>query len=214
MDTSVEEADCMEKNIKLGTDFIRFQYFPHMLLTLAFCLASVCFVGFRNLDAQQSATIMERYVVFIGAMLLAPQFMPEQEKEIWQLEQTRKTSMWQLYLIRLVLGVACILMIVTTFLLILKNSNSEVYFGKMWYGAVCETLFLGAIGYFVSAVTNQVIMGYMASAVYYMVNIGKDIFGKLALFQMARNKYGFAGYMFFVTVVLIVTGILIRERKR
>ena len=204
----------MERNIKLGADFVRFQYLPHILLTVVFCLVSGCFVGFRNLDAQQSATVMERYVVFIGAMLLVPQFMPEQDKEIWQLEQTRKTSMWQLYLIRLVLGVACILMIVTTFLLILDNSNSEVYFGKMWSGAVCETLFLGAIGYFVSAVTNQVIMGYMASAVYYMVNIGKDIFGKLALFQMARNKYGFAGYMFFVTIVLIVTGILIRERKQ
>ena len=31
---------------------------------------------------------------------------------------------------------------------------------------------------------------------------------------MARNKYGFAEYMFFVTIVLIVTGILIRERKQ
>lgn len=204
----------MEKNIKLGMDFIRFQYFPHIFLTLVFCLASIGFVSFRNLDVLQSAKVMERYVMFIGAMLLIPLFMPEQDKEIWQLEQTRKTSMWQLYLVRLVLAVVCVLVIVTTFLLILENSNSEVYFGKMWCGAVCEILFFGAIGYFVSAVTNQVIMGYMASAVYYAVNIGKNVFGKLALFQMMKNQYGFAGYMLLGAVLLIVAGILIRERKR
>ena len=214
MDTSAGEADYMERNIKLGADFVRFQYLPHILLTVVFCLVSGCFVGFRNLDAQQSAIVLERYVVFIGAMLLAPQFMPEQDKEIWQLEQTRKTSMWQLYMIRLVLGVACIMVIVTSFLLVLENSGSQVLFGKMWCGAVCETLFFGAIGYFVSAVTNQAIMGYMACAVYYMINVGKDIFGKLALFQMARNKYGFAGFMLVVAAVLIVAGVLIREHKR
>ena len=47
-----------------------------------------------------------------------------------------------------------------------------------------------------------------------MINVGKDIFGKLALFQMARNKYGFAGFMLVVAAVLIVAGVLIRERNR
>ena len=31
---------------------------------------------------------------------------------------------------------------------------------------------------------------------------------------MARNKYGFAGFMLVVAAVLIVAGVLIRERKR
>lgn len=204
----------MEKNIKLGKSFLRFQYFPHILLTIVFCLASVGFVSFENLNALQSAEVMERYVVFVGALLLIPLFMPEQDKEIWQLEQTRKTSMWQLYFVRLVLAVVCVLLIVTTFLFLMKNSNSEVAFCEMWCGSVCEILFFGAIGYFVSAVTNQVIMGYMMSAVYYAVNIGTDAFGKLALFQMMKNKDGFAVYMLLATALLVIAGIWIRERKR
>lgn len=204
----------MQKNIKIGVDFVRFQYYPHLLLTLGFCMISGWFVSFQNLTALQAGKVLEMYVGFVGTILLTPLFIGEQDNEIWKLEQVRKTPMWQLYLIRLLLAVVNIIVIVTTFMLILQKSNSEVYFGDMWYGAVSEIVFFGSIGFFVSAITNQVILGYMATVMYYVVNIGgRNYFGKLALFQMAKGKYEFAGWMLLASLILVVAGIVIRERK-
>lgn len=202
----------MEKNIKLGTDFVRFQYYPHLLVVVIFCLVSGCFVSFRNLDLGQSAKVLEMYVGLVGALLMTPLFMAEQDVEIWQLEKSRQTPMWQLYLIRVVLAVIGIVVVVTVFLEIMQNNHSAVQFPDMWIGGVSELLFLGSIGAFVSAVTNQVILGYMASVMYYAVNIGgKNYFGPLALFQMSKGKYGFAGWMLLGTVILLISGIMIRE---
>lgn len=204
----------MQKNIKIGADFIRFQYYPHLLVTFIFCMFSGQFVSFQNLSAVQSAKVLEMYVGFVGVLLLIPLFMGEQDKEIWQLEQSKKTPMWQIYLIRLLLAVVSIITIVTVFLCILDTSNSEVYFKDMWCGGISEILFLGSIGFFASAITNQVVLGYMAAVMYYAVNIGgKNIFGKLALFQMSKEKYGFVGCMMLAALFLIVTGMVIRELK-
>lgn len=98
----------MEKYLSAGSSFIRRQYAPHLLVTLLFCCMSGFFVSFRNLDSQQAAKVMEMYAAFAGILLLTPLFMPEQNREIWLLEKSRATSLWKLYLIRL-LGAAAVL---------------------------------------------------------------------------------------------------------
>lgn len=204
----------MKRNINLLIDFIRFQYYPHMLLTFVFCLSSGLFVSFRHLDAFQSAKVLEMYVGFVGVLLLTPIFLAEQDKEIWQLEQSRKMPMWQLYLIRLTLAVVCIIAVVCIYLVLMKTSDSEVYFQKMWCGGISEMAFLGAIGFFASAITNQVFIGYMASIMYYAINLGgKNYLGKLALFQMAKGEYGFIIWMLPAAILLFVAGIIIREYR-
>lgn len=202
----------MRKNIKIATTFLLFQFYPHLILTLAFCLISGCFVSFQNLAADQSAKVLEMYVNFVGIILLTPLFIAEQDKEIWRLEQTKKTPMWQNYLVRLVMSLIIGATIVTIFLYILKGSDSVVYMKDMWIGGVSEVFFLGSIGFFVSGITNQVVLGYMAAVMYYAINIGAhDKFGQLALFQMTRGEFDFAGWMSLVTVILLAAGIIIRE---
>lgn len=204
----------MEKNVKLGINFIRFQYMPHLLLVLVFCLGSGFVVSFRNLAASQSAKVMEMYVIFIGILLFTPLFMPEQDREIWQLEQSRKTPMWQLYSIRILLATVMLLAIVSVFVGVLWSQGSEIEVWSLWSGSVCEILFLGSIGFAVSGMTNQVILGYMAAVMYYAVNIGNSkIFGPFALFQMSRGNYDFRMEMLLITVVLLTAGIVIRERR-
>ena len=204
----------MRKNIKIAASFLRFQYYPHLLLTLLLCLYAGFVVSFRNLTAGQSAKVIEMYVIFVGILLLTPLFMPEQDKEIWRLTQTKKTPMWQTYVIRLVIAVLLCMGIVAVFLSIIKGSNSQVEFTKMWLGGISEVIFLGSIGYVVSGITNQVVLGYMAAVMYYAVNIGAhDKFKALGLFQMAAGTYDFTGWMLAAAGVLLVAAIVIREQR-
>lgn len=205
----------MEKYLRIGTSFVKRQYFPHILLTLVFCAMSGGIMSFQNLSESQSAKVLELYVSFVGILLLTPLFLPEQDGEIWHLEKSKATPLWQLYLIRLLIGIAGMIAVTTIFLYLLKNGNSEVLFQRMWIGAFGEMLLLGAVGFFVSAITNQVILGYMLAVMYYAMNIGNNKFlGKLALFQMTQGQYDFAGWMICVSCLLFVFGILIRERKK
>lgn len=205
----------MENWLKIAGSFCYRHYLPHLLLAFGFCLLSGNFVSLRNLDIHQAAKVLEMYTVWVGIILLVPLFMPEQNEEIWQLEKTKKTPMWIVYGIRLMEGIVGIAVVVFFFLLVLQKQGSTIDFGKMWIGTFCETLFLGSIGFFVSAVTNQVIIGYMVPIVYFAVNIGKrEIFRHFALFQMTfKGTYDFWYWMLFGSLLLIISGIYLREHK-
>lgn len=203
----------MGNYLKIGISYIKNKYFPHLLLALVFCLASGQIMSFRNLQEFQSAQVLEMYVCLVGIVLMTPLFMPEQDRELWLLERSKRTSMWKVYLLRLLPAVICTMGIVSVFLLLLDNGGSQVRMEKMWLGAVSEILFLGGIGFFVSAVTNQVVLGYMLAFVYYAVNIGgSKYFGKFALFQMGKGQYGFYEWMLPVAVLMYEGGIWLREQ--
>lgn len=205
----------MQKYLKIGVSYLRGQYLPHLLLTIVFSLASAGIMSFRNLDEMQSARVLEMYVSFGGILLLTPLFMPEQNVEIWQLEKSKATPMWQIYLVRVLIAVPAMLIIFSIFPFLLEKNGSVVLWDKMWIGGISEMFFLGAIGFFVSAVTNQVVIGYMLAVIYYVANIGASKhLGKLGLFQMLRGHYDFAGWMMAVGLVLLAAGILLRERRK
>lgn len=203
----------MEKYLSVGNSFLRRQYLPHLLVTLLLCIMSGFFVSFQNLSPEQAAKVMEMFVIFTGILLFTPLFMPEQNREIWLLEKSKQTSLWQLYLVRILEALVLLAVIVTVFIGILSLGNSEFEVGKLWLGSFVEILYLGAVGFFVSGITNQVVLGYMVSILYFVGNIGGcKYFGKLALFQMMKGEYGFIPWMAEGTVILLVAGIAIREK--
>ncbi|MCI8326316.1 MAG: hypothetical protein HFI37_00905 [Lachnospiraceae bacterium] len=205
----------MQKYSKIGISYFKGQYLPHLAVTLLFCLLSVCFVSFRNLELMQSAKILEMYVSLAGIFLMTPLLMPEQNVEIWQLEKSKATPMWQIYLVRLLLSSVLVAFVYTAFSLALEINDSAFLWDKMWICGISELFLLGAIGFAVSAITNQVVIGYMIAVIYYVANIGgRKYFGGLALFQMMEGKYDFAGRMFAVGIAVIVLSILIRERQK
>lgn len=204
----------MPKYLQIGISFIRKHYLLHLLITAVFCLISGGIISFQNLNEIQSAKVLEMYMSFAGILLLVPLFLPEQDEEIWLLEKSKATPLWHLYLVRLLIGILVMTAVAVVFLFRLKNGNSEVVFDKMFIGAFAEMLFLGAIGFFVSGVTNQAILGYMVSVIYYAVNVSNNKFlGVLALFQMAKRNYDFAGWMLLASCFIFMLGIIIRENK-
>ncbi len=194
----------MERYLKAESSFILRQYILHLLLAFLFCSLSGFFVSFRNLEAFQAAKVMEMYIAFTGIILLTPLFMPEQNKEIWLLKRSKAMPMWQLYLLRILTAVVLVAAVVTVFTQIMQRNGSDFSMRQLWIGSFAEILFLGSIGFFVSAVTNQVILGYMISILYFVVNIGSSRYlGKFALFQMLA-----------ASLLLLAAGVLLRERIR
>lgn len=203
----------MERYLSVGSNFLRRQYLPHLLITLLLCIMSGFFVSFQNLSPEQAAKVMEMFVIFTGILLFTPLFMPEQNREIWLLEKSKQTSLWQLYLVRILEALVLLAVIVTVFIGVLSLGNSEFEAGKLWLGSFAEILFLGAVGFFVSGITNQVVLGYMVSVLYFVGNIGgSKYFGKLALFQMMKGDFTFMPWMMAGAVILLVAGIVIREK--
>lgn len=205
----------MEKYGKVTVSFVKRQYFPHLLLVLLFVVLSGGFVSFKGLGSAQAAKVMEMYVSFTGIFLFTPLFMPEQDREIWDLERSKGTAMWQLYLPRILLAVLIGILVVSLFMCLMIRGGGSFNAGSLFWGACCEILFLGSIGFFASAVTNQVVIGYMLAVVYYALNIGGGKYlGKFALFQMMKGEYGSWGCWLFGAVVLLISGVVVRERVR
>ena len=203
----------MEKYLRAGSSFVRRQYGPHLLLTLLFCMMSGFFLSFRNLGPDQAAKVMEMYGAFTGILLLTPLFLPEQNREIWLLKESKETPLWKLYLIRLFLAIIFLAVVITLFLQRMKQGGSQFEWKELWIGSFCEIFFLGSIGFFVSGITNQIILGYMTAVIYFMVNIGgAKYLGKFALFQMVKGTYDFIIFMFPAALLLVAGGILLREK--
>lgn len=203
----------MERIVRTGVSFFKNCYVPHLLFTLLFCLASGGLMSFRNLDERQAAQVMEMYVAFAGILLLTPLFLPEGKREIWQLEKSKEMPMWQLYLPRVLTALAVMAALVSIFPFIMKQGGCTFDYGKLWIGAFVEMLFLGSIGFAVSAVTNQTVLGYMMAVIYYAVNMGGGKYlGKFALFQMMKGSYGFMVPMAVFACILMVGSVLLRER--
>ncbi len=205
----------MEKYGRLAVSFMRHHYLPHLGLTALFILASGAVISFRSLDEGSSAKVMEMYAVLSGILLLTPLFFPEADAEIWELKRTKETPMWQLYLGRLALAVPALAVTLGFFLLRLFAGNSEFDAGILFVAAFAEAFFLGAIGFFASAATNQPVIGYMVSLLYYIGNIGlAEKFGPLGLFPLMRGNSAHPGIFLLTGILFAAAGILVRERKR
>lgn len=203
----------MEKYKNLTVSFVKRQYYPHLLLVVLLAVVSDGFVSFKGLESEQAAKVMEMYAIFAGILLFTPLFMPEQDREIWELERSKGTPMWEIYLPRILLAVLGNLLVIALFVGRMVRGGGVFDVGLLFRGAFCETLFLGGIGFFVSAVTNQAVLGYMASVVYFAVNIGGGKYlGEFALFQMMRGEFGTWMYWLAGAGVLLAAGVLLRER--
>lgn len=203
----------MEKYLRIAGKFLTKQYFPHILIALLLCFISGGFMSFRNLDMSQAAKIMEMYVAFFGILFFTPLFIPEQDREIWALEKSKMLPMWKLYLVRMAEAVLLLVLFVTIFVLMVLNGSRGIDGWELWLNSFCEILFLGSIGFFVSAVTNQAVLGYMVSIIYFAANFGgRKYFYKFALFQMMEGKTDFWEYMLLGAVIFLGTGVLIREK--
>lgn len=205
----------MEKYVKSTVSFLKHQYLPHILAVFLLFAAAGGILSFRNLDARGAARVMEMYGILSGILLFTPIFMPEADTEIWQLEQSKTMPMWKLYLGRLLLAFFVQAVTISAFILRLMQGNSVFPAQQLWRGSFGEAVFLGSLGFFCGGVSNQAVIGYMVSVLYFVGNLGgSEYFGRLGLTSMTKGRYDTWGWFLAAALLLFVSGVFLRERKR
>lgn len=203
----------MEKYGKLTVSFVKRQYYPHLLIVFLFVAVSGGFVSFKGLESMQAAKVMEMYAAFAGILLFTPLFMPEQDKEIWDLERSKGTPMWKVCLPRILLAFFICFLVIGLFIGFMERGGGNFDAVILFRGACCEIFFLGSIGFFASAITNQAVIGYMVAVIYFAMNLGGGKYmGKFALFKMMKGDYGTWIFWLLGAAALFTAGVVIREK--
>ena len=99
--------------------------------------------------------------------------------------------MAKLYGIRMTQAIIYLMLLLGIYMCVLKAGNCEFAFLKLYMGELATIVFLGGMGIFFYALTDQVVVGYMIPLLYYMLNItiSPNKIKVFYLFSMSMGKY-------------------------
>lgn len=204
----------MERYLKISKVNLKYNLLPHLLICIVLCLAAPLFMGTKNLEQYQVAKIVECYLSLYGIILLIPVFIPDMNRDIRDLTASKKESMALLHVIRIIWSLLFITIISFVFLLYLKQENCTFDFGMLLYGMMANALFLGGMGVFVFALSDQVVFAYMIPLMYYVANYGAGYkhLGNFWLFSMQSGN-GILGknYLLISGIILLIGAVFWRK---
>ena len=73
----------VEKYLEITKVQLKHHAWQHLLVSILLLAASPLVLGISNLDAAQSAKVLETYVALTGIILFVPVFLPEQDWDLW-----------------------------------------------------------------------------------------------------------------------------------
>ena len=166
---------------------VKHNFLIHYIVALCILLASPIFFSLSQLDSILAAQPLELYVPLIGVVLMTPVFLPEQNESIYDVVRSKKINHDIVCILRLICSVIVILFMIGAYVLYMKNCNSQVTV-RHFTGSSATTFFLGAIGFAFAGIGRNVVVGYMASVIYYILNFS---FGtKLGYFYLFSMMHG------------------------
>lgn len=173
-------------------------------------------MGVENLSAIDTAKVLERYAALIGIIMLVPGFLPEQDQEIRELVYAKYTKGQTVYFVRLLGNILIMSVFLGIYIWVLKNNNCEFPVVKYYFGSFAEMLFLGGLGLFFYGLSDNLVIGYMASVVYYIAAVGGgDKYLKMFYpFSMSMGRYGEKAVLFAAAVILTGAGVYFRCRRK
>lgn len=208
----------MENYLDLVKTNLKISILPHFLICILLSIVSPLFMGVECLDELQVAKIMEVYFSLMGIIMLVPIFTAEQNRNIRDLVSTKKISTFKIYLLRLSMSILIIIGVFTIYLIFLKGQESIFPFFKLLFGSFITALFLGSIGLFFYAITDNMVVGYMMPVFYYILNFGsgQKFLGYFYIFSMMRGQFLNKWWLFVTGILLMVFSLLIKgnENKR
>lgn len=166
-------------------------------------------LGIQNLDSIASSMVLERYISLIGIILLTPLFLPEQDKNVAEIVESKFTSIISVYFIRIFISVLSLFILISACILMLYLNHCEFIIWNFVIGTFASAFFLGAIGFMAYGITGNVVVGYLLPTAYYILNF--SVGAKLEnfyLFSLVKNsmkeKYwllGVGGVFLIITLV-------------
>lgn len=206
----------MERYVVVARENQKHNLWIPFLICILLLLVSPLFLGIENLTEPETAKVLEYYAVFISIILLPAVFLPEQDKDIRDLLSSKYMPVAKLYGIRMTQAIIYLMLLLGIYMCVLKAGNCEFAFLKLYMGELATMVFLGGMGIFFYALTDQVVVGYMIPLLYYMLNItiSPNKIKGLYLFSMSIGKYEWKWTLGMAGVVLLAAGIAIRSKRK
>ncbi|MDE6433622.1 MAG: hypothetical protein K2L07_05275 [Lachnospiraceae bacterium] len=193
----------------------------HTIVAVLLCVVSPLFMGVENLEEVQVAMILERYLCFLGVILIVPLFLPDTNKNIRDLIASKKMPITGIRCLRLLEAVVFVVILLLAHLLFLKQGNCQFRFGACFFAAFSTSLFLGGLGILFYSIIDNIALAYMMPFLYYMLSMGAGAkyLGKFWLFGFsvaaAEGKNALdKSYLLMAGIVMSVAAIWIREKRR
>lgn len=206
----------MEKYMQIGKANLKHNIPVHLLAAIGILCLSPFVLGVQNLEAPDTAKVLEMYVALIGIILLPPVFLPEQNKELRDLVYAKYMKASAVYAVRIVQAIFLMGIFLLLYMWMLKGNDCQMDFFKYYGGTMAEMLFMGGLGIFAYSVSDHIVIGYMIPFFYYIAAVGggAKYLKMFYPFSMSAGTYEEKLYLFIAGVVLIVTGVIIRSMRK
>lgn len=188
----------------------------NLFLAAVYLLIIPLLRGIANLDMVRSAECLEQAVILTGVFLIAPLPAPEQSKAIQGVVCTKKIPHWKILLLRFIMSMLLLILIVCLFSGIMVWKNCIFPFMPYVAGTVISAMALGSFGFAAAIFSNSVIVGYLASIGYFLLNslgnVSEDSI--FYLFSMGKGNYSTKIWLFGLSLLVIAVVFIYERRKR
>lgn len=211
--------EATRKYLRISSVQIKLSLFINLILSLVILAITPVIFGIKNLDSIASSYVLERFVALIGIILITPIFLPEQDKNIAELIESKYTSPIKTYLLRFFISSVTLFILISGFILIMVTMSCEFNILKFIIGTFATAFFLGTLGAIVYGISDNIVAGYLIPLSFYMWNMfsKSDEVKNLYLFSLVNDsfseKYWLLGLGFlFIIVVILYKWIVIKTR--
>lgn len=185
---------------------------PGILLTIAILLFTPVIFGITAQDMQASAYPLEIALPFIGVVLLTSIFSTENDVSILDTVRSKEIPYIFVCILRIIISFIFITVSILGFVILMSILECEVT-GIHALASIANAIFLGGLGILGSAITNNIVIGYMIPVLYYVVDMMGGI-EKFTLFSMMREGIIKDKLMFFIFgIIFIILSIIIKQIK-
>lgn len=195
---------------------LRHHFLLPLLSTVGILLLTAFMFPVTALKGADVGRPLELLLPFVGVALLGSVFLPEQDKNIRDVMESKKMNCLVIYAIRLLYSVFALIVLVSLFVWLLYRNECEVHLFHL-YGGIASAFFVGSIGFMASGLSGNTIIGYMTTVIYYLACYGlKKQLGVFWLFRMSAGiKTGKIWMLAGGAVMIAVTfGVLEMKRRR
>lgn len=190
----------------------------NLFIAILFLIFIALAFGINNLDEFGTAYIAERFISLIGVVLITSILYPENNKEVIEVIESRVVPYNLVILLRLIISIVISSLAIYTFLIIMRYKGCEFDFIKLFVGTFSTTLFLGSMGLLAYILSKNIIVGYLVSLSYYLLNFSLGVkLGKVYLFSLSINDFRAKSFLLWISfiflIMVFVLRILIRKLK-
>lgn len=187
---------------------LRRNFLPHFITAVLILTAASLLMGISALNRIQSARPVEQIMPLVGMILLTPVFYPEQNENIRDTVNSKKTDHIRVCIIRTIYSVFFLALLCGGFIFAMYLCESAVTV-RHFIGGFASGLFLGAVGFFFAGISKNIIAGYMAALIYYTAN---SVAGRRVVFDLFTMTAAIdfdGGYIILIKYLLIAAAVLI-----